>query len=122
MTIHAISGAIRVEENASEAILGATAELVTAVLTRNGLVADDVVSVLLTATPDLTAAFPARGARLTGLHEVPLMCAHEPPVPGGMPRVVRLVAHVDVERPRSELRHVYLRGAEASYAAEMASR
>ena len=69
------------------------------------------ISVLFTVTPDLTAEFPALAARKLGFHAVPLMCATEIPVPGAMPRVVRLMAHVDTDRPRSEIQHVYLRGA-----------
>ena len=87
------------------------AELVTAVMTRNDLTPDDVISVLFTVTPDLTAEFPALAARKLGFHAVPLMCATEIPVARAMPRVVRLMAHVDTDRPRAQIQHVYLRGA-----------
>jgi chorismate mutase len=113
MTVRAIRGAIQVEANERDAILVSTAELVTAVMSRNDLSTDDVISVLFTATPDLNAEFPALAARKIGFHEVPLMCATEIAVPGAMPRVVRLMAHVETDRPRSELQHVYLRGAAA---------
>ncbi len=113
MTVRAIRGAIQVEANDRDAILVSTAELVTAVMSRNDLSTDDVISVLFTATPDLNAEFPALAARKIGFHEVPLMCATEIAVPGAMPRVVRLMAHVETDRSRSELQHVYLRGAAA---------
>ena len=113
MTVRAIRGAIQVDANDRDAILEGTAELVAAVMSRNDLTADDVISVLFTMTPDLTAEFPALAARKTGFHAVPLMCATEIPVPGAMPRVVRLMAHVDTDRPRSVIQHVYLRGAAA---------
>ena len=113
MTVRAIRGAIQVDANDRDAILEGTAELVAAVMSRNDLTPDDVISVLFTMTPDLTAEFPALAARKTGFHAVPLMCATEIPVPGAMPRVVRLMAHVDTDRPRSEIQHVYLRGAAA---------
>ena len=80
---------------------------------RNGLTTDDVISVIFTATPDLTAEFPALAARKLGFHDVPLICATEIDVPGALPHVVRLMAHVDVDRPRQEIQHVYLRGAVA---------
>ncbi len=80
-------------------------------VTRNGLTTDDVISVIFTATPDLTAEFPALAARKIGFHDVPLLCATEIDVPGALPRVVRLLMHVDTSRPRSEIQHVYLRGA-----------
>ena len=113
MAVRAIRGAIQVDADEREAILEGTAELVAEVISRNELTADDVISVLFTVTSDLTAEFPALAARKTGFHAVPLICATEIPVPGAMPRVVRLMAHVETDRPRSEIQHVYLRGAVA---------
>jgi chorismate mutase len=113
VTVRAIRGAIQVDADQREAILEGTTELIAEVMSRNELTADDVISVLFTATPDLTAEFPALAARKTGFHAVPLMCATEIPVTGAMPRVVRLMAHVETDRPRSEIQHVYLRGAVA---------
>jgi chorismate mutase len=102
-----------VTANSREAILEGTTELVAEVVARNELTADDVISVLFTVTPDLTAEFPALAARKLGFHDVPLICATEIPVPGAMPRVVRLMAHVDSDQPRSAIQHVYLHGAAA---------
>ncbi len=113
MTVRAIRGAIQLDTDDRDAILEGTAELVAAVMSRNDLTTDDVISVLFTVTPELTAEFPALAARKVGFHAVPMMCATEIPVPGAMPRVVRLMAHVDTDRPRSEIQHVYLRGAAA---------
>ncbi|WP_232667366.1 chorismate mutase [Pseudonocardia sp. TRM90224] len=113
MPVRAIRGAIQVDSDTRDDILEGSAELVTAVLKRNSLTADDIISILFTATPDLTAEFPAYAARLLGLTDVPLMCASEIAVPGALPRTLRLLAHVDTELPRGELRHVYLRGAAA---------
>ena len=104
---------MQVEANDREAILEGTTELVSEVMARNDLTTDDVVSVLFTMTPDLTAEFPALAARKLGFHDVPLICAAEIPVPGAMPRVVRLMAHVETPRARREIQHVYLRGAAA---------
>jgi chorismate mutase len=102
-----------VDANDRAAILDGTTDLVTEVMTRNGLVPDDVISVVFTTTPDLTAEFPALAARKIGFHDVPLLCASEIDVPGAMPRVVRLLMHVETDKPRSVLEHVYLRGAAA---------
>jgi chorismate mutase len=113
VTVRAIRGAIQVDADERDQILEATAELVTAVMTRNDLTPDDVISVFFTVTPDLKAEFPALAARKLGFHAVPLMCATEIPVPHAMPRVVRLMAHVETDRPRAEVQHVYLRGAVA---------
>jgi chorismate mutase len=113
MSVRAVRGATQVENNDRDEILDATAELVAAVLARNELRSDDVISILFTATPDLTAEFPAYAARKMGLTDVPLLCATEIAVPGAMPRVLRLMAHVETERSRDDIRHVYLRGAVA---------
>ncbi|MEU7695122.1 MULTISPECIES: chorismate mutase [Microbispora] len=111
--VRAIRGAIQVDGNDRDAILAGTTELVTEVMGRNNLTTDDVISVIFTCTPDLTAEFPALAARKLGFHDVPLLCATEIDVPGALPRVVRLMAHVQTDRPRQEIQHVYLRGAAA---------
>jgi len=113
VAVRAIRGAVQVDANERDALLEAATELISEVMTRNGLTTDDVISVLFTTTPDLTAEFPALAARKLGFTDVPLMCASEIAVPGALPLVVRLMAHVETERPRSELQHVYLRGAQA---------
>jgi chorismate mutase len=113
VTVRAIRGAIQVDADDRESILEGTAELMRSVMSRNNLTTDDVISVIFTTTPDLTAEFPALAARKIGFHAVPLMCATEIPVPGAMPRVVRLMAHVEIDQARSEIQHVYLRGAAA---------
>jgi chorismate mutase len=111
VAVRAIRGAIQVDADTRDDVLEGSAELVSAVLERNELTGDDVISILFTATPDLTSEFPAYAARLLGLTDVPLMCATEIAVPGAMPRVLRPLAHVDTAMARADLRHVYLRGA-----------
>jgi chorismate mutase len=111
--VRAIRGAIQVDANDRDSIIEGTTELVSTLMERNRLTPDDVISVLFTATPDLTAEFPALAARKLGFHDVPLICCTEIDVPGALPRVVRLMAHVETDRPRAEILHVYLRGAVA---------
>lgn len=113
MAVRAVRGAVRVDADERDGILSATAELIAEVMRRNELRAEDLVSVVFTATPDLTAEFPALAARQLGITDVPLLCATEIAVRGAMPRVVRLLAHVETDRPRAAVRHVYLRGAQA---------
>lgn len=113
MAVRAVRGATQVEGNTRDAILGGTAEMVQEMLDRNGFSADDLISIVFTATPDLTADFPAYAARQLGLRDVPLLCSTEIAVPGAMPRVLRLLAHVDTDMSRDEVRHVYLHGAAA---------
>jgi chorismate mutase len=83
-------------------------ELLTAVLERNNLTADDLISVWFTATPDLHSDFPAAAARKLGIVDVPLICAQELDIEGAMPRVVRILAHIESELPRADIAHVYL--------------
>ncbi|MBF8194233.1 chorismate mutase [Nonomuraea sp. K274] len=111
--VRAIRGAIQVDADDRDSIISGTTELVSAIMERNELTTDDVISVVFTATPDLTAEFPALAARKLGFHEVPLICCAEIGVPGALPRVVRLMAHVETDRPRAQIQHVYLRGAVA---------
>jgi chorismate mutase len=111
VAVRAVRGAIQVDADGREEILDATTELLGAVLERNGLSPEDLISVVFTATPDLRAEFPAYAARQMGITDVPLLCAQEIDVPGSMPRVLRLLAHVDTPLSRHDVRHVYLRGA-----------
>ena len=113
MPVRAIRGATQVAANERGAVIDGSAELVRAVLDRNEIDPADLISVVFTATPDLTAEFPAYAARAIGITDVPLLCATEIDVPGAMPRVIRLLAHVESARPREQIRHVYLHGAQA---------
>jgi chorismate mutase len=108
----ALRGATTVEEDTPEQIASRIQELLTEVMARNGLVEDDVVSIIFTTTPDVTSAFPATGARDIGFGAVPLLCASEIAVAGGTPRCLRVLLHVHTTRPREDLRHVYLHGAQ----------
>ena len=113
MTVRAIRGAIQVAANERQEVLDGASELVQEVLRRNQVDPADLISILFTATPDLTAEFPAYAARQLGLTDVPLMCATEIAVPGALPRTLRLLAHVETDLARADIRHVYLRGAAA---------
>lgn len=107
-----IRGATCLQHDDAREMAEAVAELLGEMLTRNKVRSEDVVSVILTCTPDLTSAFPAAGARAFGLTDTPLMCAQEMNVDGALERVVRILAHVESGIPRAQIQHVYLRGAE----------
>ncbi len=113
MPVRAVRGATQVDADDRQQLLDATTELVEAVLSRNGLSQDDLISIVFTATPDLVSEFPAYAARQMGLVDVPLLCASEIAVAGSMPRVLRLMMHVDTELSRAQIHHVFLRGAAA---------
>ena len=113
MAVRAVRGATQLEVDERDHLLERTSEMVQAVLERNQLSRDQLISIIFTATPDLTSEFPAYAARLTGITDVPLLCARELDVDGAMPRVVRLLAHVDTDLARGQVQHVYLHGARA---------
>jgi chorismate mutase len=106
-----VRGATTAERDTEEAILRATGELLASLVKSNGIEPSEVASVLFTVTPDLTAAFPARAARDLGWKHVPLLDAQEMPVPGSLPRCVRVMIHWNTDRSQTEIRHIYLRGA-----------
>jgi chorismate mutase len=113
VAVRAVRGATQVDADDRDLLLEAVAELVREVLARNNLSAGQLISVVFTATPDLRSEFPAYAARMIGITDVPFLCASEIDVPGAMPRVVRLLAHVETDLDRESIRHVYLRGAAA---------
>ena len=101
-----------VPEDVEETVHAATRRLLEALLEQNGIATDDLISIMFTATDDLTSAFPAEAARRMGLGSVPLLCAREISVVGAMASVVRILMHFHSERPLNEILHVYLDGAE----------
>ena len=111
MAVRAVRGATQLEHDTREHMLDRVAELVGDVLTANSLEVDDFISIIFTATSDLHSEFPAYAARQLGFSDVPLICARELEIEGSMPRVVRLMAHVETDLPRSDITHVYLHGA-----------
>ncbi|MEU2777940.1 chorismate mutase [Streptomyces sp. NPDC007162] len=113
MAVRAVRGAVQLERDDAGHMEQQVGALLTAILERNGLTADDVISIWFTATPDLHSDFPAAAARKLGIVDVPLICAQELDIAGAMPRVVRILAHIESERPRAEINHVYLGAAAA---------
>jgi chorismate mutase len=107
MRLFALRGANGVESNTPEAIVAATEALMRELMARNELEGDQLVSCIFTVTEDLDAEFPAVAARNIGLNQVPLMCAREVPVPGSLPRVIRILVHYYAEDGHQP-RHVYL--------------
>ena len=103
-----IRGAITVVEDQPDLIANATQELLVAMLTRNEVDIEEIVSVIFTSTHDLTSAFPASAAREVGFSGVPLICAQEIPVPGSMPRVIRILIHAYTERTKIQIENVYV--------------
>ena len=111
--MRALRGATTVEQDDAREIGTATRELLDAIVERNALSEADLVSAFFTVTPDLTSDFPARAARELGWADVPLLCTVEIPVAHALARCIRVLLHVETDRPRADMRHVYLRGARA---------
>jgi len=112
VAVRAIRGATRVDVDEREHVLARSRELVDQLLHRNALDDDDVLSIVFSATKDIRSVAPALAARQLGLHDAALLCLQEMDVDGAMPRVVRLLAHVESQRSRSQLSNVYLHGTE----------
>jgi chorismate mutase len=113
VSVRAVRGATQLERDEREHLLERTAELVGLVLECNNLESEDLISIWFTATGDIHADYPAYAARLMGFTDVPLMCTREMEVHGAMPRVVRVMAHVETDLSRADITHVYLHGAAA---------
>ncbi|KZE65320.1 MULTISPECIES: chorismate mutase [Paenibacillus] len=109
-----IRGATTVANNEADEILEATSQLLDEIVSYNEIQPEDISNVWITVTHDLDAAFPAMAIRkLDGWDMVPLMCALEIPVPGSLPKCIRLMVQVNTDKSQREIKHVYLNGAQA---------
>lgn len=114
MYLRGIRGATTVEQNHAEEILTATSELLQAIVEANDFRPEDIGSVFITVTEDITATFPARAIRtLVGWELVPLMCSLEVPVENSLPKCIRLMVQVNTTKTQAEINHVYLKEAKA---------
>jgi chorismate mutase len=111
--VKAIRGATQVAENSSTAISAAAQELLSEMLRANAVEIPDVISIILTASPDLNASFPASAARDIGFTDTALLCAVEIDVPGALSRVVRILVHSNVPDSQTDISHIYLHGAKS---------
>jgi chorismate mutase len=107
-----LRGATTVDSDSKEQIEKRVQALIREMLARNDAGKDEIISIIFTATEDLTSMFPASAARSAGLGDVPLLCARELAIEGGTPRCIRLLMHINTEKDRADLRHVYLEGAQ----------
>ncbi len=112
MPVRAIRGATQLTADDAAEMAEAVQELIAEMLRRNGIGADSLISIILTATPDLRSTFPATAARGLDLDDVPLLSAQELDIPSALPRVVRVMAHAELDAPRNQIKHIYTRGAE----------
>jgi len=112
MPTRGVRGATTVAADEPELILQATRELLEEILDENeDMKPEDIASAIFTVTEDIASTFPAQAARQMGWSLVPMLCAREIPVPGSLPRVIRVLVHWNTELPQSEVIHVYLHDA-----------
>jgi chorismate mutase len=112
LMVRGLRGATTVDVDSADQVTERSQELILRIMERNELAEDDIVSVLFTATADVTSIFPATAIREIGFGAVPLLCAAEIAVPGAMPRCIRVLLHVHTTRTKDEMHHVYLHGAQ----------
>jgi chorismate mutase len=112
LSVRAIRGATTIDDDTPESITERVVALLSRIMERNGLVEEDIISILFTATEDVVSAFPAAAARSMGLGAVPLICARELSIVGSVPRCIRLMMHASTEHSREDIHHVYLEGAQ----------
>jgi chorismate mutase len=110
--VRALRGATTVDDDTAEQVTARVGQLMKELFARNDIDKDDMVSVIFTATDDVRSKFPAEAARQFGIGDVPLLCARELDIVTGTPRCIRVLIHLYTDRPPSELRHVYLEGAQ----------
>ena len=113
MKVRAFRGATQLKADSKQEMEEAVCEMLSEIFQSNGLGRDDLISILFTATPDLVCDFPAAAARTLDLGSIPLICAVEIAVEDSMPRVVRAMVHAHSSLEHSDVKHVYLRGAQA---------
>lgn len=111
MSVRAVRGATQLSDDSPEEMEQEVSLLLQEILEANQLSLDQVISALFTVTHDLTSHFPAAAARKAGWSEVPMICSVEIPVPGSLPKTVRVMLHVESERTRGEIIHIYRGGA-----------
>ena|SRR6478672_9894327 len=110
-SVLALRGATTLDVDEKEHLLERVTALLGQMMERNGLAHDDLISILFTATDDVHSCFPALAARTMGFGDVPLICARELDIDGGMPRCIRILMHMNTDKLRSDLHHVYLENA-----------
>lgn len=112
MPVRGIRGATSVENDTPEEVREATTELLNEILQANSISSfEEIASAFFTTSADLTSCFPAEAARQIGMDQVPLLCATEIPVPGSLPKCIRVLLHFNTDIPQSDIEHIYLREA-----------
>lgn len=111
MPLRGIRGATTAENNTKQEIGVATKELLSEIISANEVKIEDIASIIFSVTRDLDAEFPAVAARELNWNDTPLLCTYEIDVPGSLQKCIRVLMHVNAEKPQKEMKHVYLKEA-----------
>lgn len=112
MMMRGIRGAITVTADHPDQILNETRKLVLEMAKQNRVEPDQVASVVISTTNDISSAFPAKAVRtIEGWTYVPVMCTHEMAVPGSMPLCIRVMMHANTALGQKEITHIYMNDA-----------
>ena len=109
--VRALRGATTLDVDERDHLIERTQELIQTLFARNDLGEADLISIVFTATDDVSSAYPAEAAREAGITHVPLLCARELEIDGGIARCIRILVHAYTSREPSDLRHAYLHDA-----------
>ena len=109
MALRGIRGAITVSSNTKEDIWQAALQVITEILSKNKLKAEQIGAAIFSSTEDLTAAFPSTGLRkLPVFSLVPLFDTREPAIENSLPMCIRLLLLVETDKKLRDICHVYL--------------
>jgi len=112
MAVRGIRGATSAKANNKGEMVSATEELLKKIVSENGILPEDIASIVFSVTKDLNAEFPAVAARKLGLSFTPLLCTYEIDVPDSLKQCIRILMHVNSDKKQSEIKNIYLRGTE----------
>ncbi len=109
--VRAIRGATTVNANDKQEILDATSELLLEMVKQNGIMKQDIISILFSMTTDLNAVFPAVAARQLGWDRIAMMSMHEIDVPGSLKQCIRALIQFNTEKENDDLKYIYMKEA-----------
>lgn len=109
--MYALRGAISVKDNKEEDIITATKEIMNSIMKENNLSESDLISIITTATDDLTKVYPGKAIREIGYNSTPILCMQEMKVENSSKRMIRLLLHVEGSKENNEIKHQYLKKA-----------
>ena len=114
MSIRAIRGATVVAENTKTEIMEKTKEMLSKMICENDINLSDIISVVFSATEDISACYPAAAARALGITDAGLMCMQEMKSESetGIPMCLRVLMTAESKLPQSCIAHIYVNGAE----------